>query len=125
MPPFKVSVFEFTTSTLFVAESKTSTVVLCGDVAMRPGAVPAAICDTRGSRSLLASMMTSPAPDEKLETFCDAKTRVVSPLGGLVMLIPLLQETKLKAVANIADKTPVLFKRQAPKCRKTIDLCVK
>jgi hypothetical protein len=125
MLPFKVSVFEFTTSTLFVAESNTSTVVLCGDVTMSPGAVPAGICETRGRMSLLASMITKPAADDKLDTPCDAKTRVVSPLGGLVMLIPLLQETKLKAVANIADKRPVLFKRQAPKCRKTIDLCVK
>ena len=123
--PVRVSVFEFTTSTLFVAESNTSTVVLCGDSTISPGAVPAGICETRGRMSRLASMITSPAADDKLETPCDAKTRVVSPLGGLVTLSPLLQETKVQAVANSADKRLVLFKRQAPNCRKTIDLCVK
>jgi hypothetical protein len=125
MLPLKASVFEFMTSTLFVAESNASTVVLSGDIAIRPGDVPALICEDRGSRSVLASMITNPPADDKLDTLCDAKARVVSPLGGLIMLGPLLQETKPKAMANTPNKRLVLFKRQAPNCRKTIDLCVK
>jgi hypothetical protein len=75
--------------------------------------------------SVIASMITTPAADDRLDTPWDAKTRVVIPLGGLIILGPLLQETKVQAVANSEDKRPVLFKRQAPNCRKTIDLCVK
>jgi hypothetical protein len=92
---------------------------------MRPGDVPAPISEARGRVSLSASMIITPPADDGPDTPCDAKTRVVSPLGGLVMLGALLQETKLKATANRAGKRMVLFKRQAPKCRKTIDLCVK
>jgi hypothetical protein len=125
MVPVKASVLEFMTSTLFVAESNASTVVLSGDIAIRPGEMPALMCEDCGRRSVLASMITNPPADDKLDTLCDAKARVVSPLGGLVMLGDLLQETKPKTVATMADKIPVLFKRQAPNCRKKIDLCVK
>jgi hypothetical protein len=125
MLPNNLSVLESMTFTLSVAESNTNTVVLSGDVAIRPGAVPAAISEARGSVSVLASMMTTPAADDRLEMPCEAKTRVVSPLGGLVIFGAGLQETKLKVIANSADKRLALFKLQAPNCRKMIDLCVK
>jgi hypothetical protein len=92
---------------------------------MRPGDAPALISEARGSVSLVPLMITTPPVDDGPDIPCEAKTRVVIPLGGLVMLTALLQETKLKAVAKIAYKRVFLFKRQAPNCRKTIDLCVK
>src|ERR1700686_2986287 len=124
--PIRVSVLPLTTSALFVAESKTSTVVLSGDAVMRPGDVPALISEAWANVSVIALMITRPPTAVGLDTLCDAKTRVVSLLGGRLMRGPLLQETKLKLPAmSAADKRAVFFKRQAPNCRKTIDLCAK
>src|ERR1700722_17391091 len=126
MVPVNVSLLEFTTSTLLVAESKTSTVLLSGEMAISPGEVPAAISEACTSVSLNESMITRPDRDAGLETLCDAKTRVVSLLGGSVTFGPLLQETKAKLAAmSAANKRAVFFKRRAPNCRKTIDLCAK
>src|ERR1700722_6274613 len=115
MVPVNVSLLEFTTSTLLVAESKTSTVLLSGEIAISPGEVPAAISGACGSVSLNESMITSPERAPGPETLCDAKTRVVSLLGGSVSFGPLLQEPKAKlAAVSAADSRAVFFKRRAP-----------
>jgi hypothetical protein len=60
------------------------------------------------------------------DMLCDAKTRVVSPLGGFATFDPPLQERKLKLRAKSAtNKKTDFFKRQAPNCRKNGDLCAK
>jgi hypothetical protein len=58
---------------------------------------------------------------------CEARTRVVIPLGGLEMLgPPLPQETKLNVASDsAAAERAVLFKLQAPNCWKTRDLSAK
>jgi hypothetical protein len=69
-------------------------------------------------------MINKPAAAAGLETLCEAKTRVVTPLGGFEMCGPALQETKLK-LASAIGKRADLFKRHAPNCRKTGDLSAK
>src|ERR1700692_2408168 len=103
MAPVNVSLLEFTTWTLLVAESKTNTVLLSGEIAISPGDVPAAISEACGSVSLNASMITRPDRDVGLEMLCDAKTRVVNLLGGRGSFGPRLQETKEKLWAVSAE----------------------
>jgi len=83
MLPSRVSVLALTIWTPLVPESKTSRVLLSGDIAIRPGELPALMREARARLSLDALMMIRPAPDVGPDMLCDAKTRVVNPLGGL------------------------------------------
>jgi len=83
MLPARVSVLVLTTWTPLVTESKTSRVDLSGDMAIRPGELPALIPEARASVSFAALMITRPGPDVGLDMLWDAKTRVAKPLGGL------------------------------------------
>src|SRR5580704_10372097 len=120
MAPVRLSRWALTTSTLLVTESKVSTRVLSGVIAMRPGEVPALIpplCRV----SISPLMMSSPAKAVGLETLCEARTRVVSLFEDDPP-----QATKLKlATASKAGKRADFFKRQAPNYRKTRDLSAK
>jgi len=123
--PVLVSFMVFTTLTPFVLESKASTVLRLGEIAINPGEPPALISPALGKMSYCPLMITSPAADAGPETLCEAKTRSVSPLGGFETVDPPPQEMKLKLATSKTDKRTGLFKRQAPNCRKTRDLCAK
>ena len=70
-------------------------------------------------------MITNPPDAVALVTLCEAKTRSVNPLGG-VLCAPLPQETKPElATATTASKRADFFKRRAPNYRKTRDLSAK
>lgn len=62
-----------------------------------------------------------------LETLCEARTRVVSPLGGSAIFGPLEpQEARVKqAATSRVGKNAALFKQQAPKDKKNLDLGAK
>ena len=123
--PVLVSLMVFATLTLFELESKAKTVLRLGEIAINPGAPPALISPARGKMSYCPLMITKPACDAGPETLCEAKTRSVSPLGGFGTTDPPPQEIKLKLATSKTDKRTGLFKREAPNCRKTRDLCAK
>jgi hypothetical protein len=89
MDPVKDSVLVLTTATRLVAASKTSKVARVGDNTISPGELPALIEDARAGVSFSPLMMTRPANAVGLDTPCDARTRVVSWLGGLVTYVAL------------------------------------
>jgi hypothetical protein len=83
-------------------------------MAMRPGEEPALISRARATMSYCPLMMRIPGNAVGLEILCEAKTRVVNPLGG-PDLPPPPQETKLKlATTSRAGTSATLFKREAP-----------
>src|ERR1700727_2966371 len=118
MLPVKVSFVVLTTSTLLVAESNASKVARSGDVSIRVGEVPALIAP-RPTVSLNPLTMMRPGAAEGVEALCEARTRSVNPVGGLVIFAPpappyapLLQETRPKgAITNTAYKRADFFKR--------------
>src|ERR1017187_3504104 len=126
MAPVRFSFSVLTTCTLLVTESKTSKVDRSGDIAMRPGELPALISPL-DSESIAPSIMIRPASVVELDTLCEASTRVVSPLGGLGTFVPPPpQDTRQNpATTSATDNRADFFKRQAPNCRKTIDLSAK
>jgi hypothetical protein len=109
-----------TTSTLLLTESKASKTVRLGEMAMRPGEVPA-LTPPLTSVSFSPLISTSPGADVALDTLCEARTRVVREGAEDPP-----QDTKLKlAITNRAGKRADFFKRQAPNYRKTRDLSAK
>ena len=121
-----------TTSALSVSESKAIKVALLGDIAMRPGEGPALIGAVLTRLSMAPSTISRPGKAVGLEALCEARTRVVTPLGGLAMAGPLppLQEASMKQVTTSrAGKSAFLlrsnFKRQAPNGMKDGDLDAK
>jgi hypothetical protein len=123
--PAVVSFTVFTTLTLLLLESNARTVLRLGEIAINPGELPAPISPARGKTSYSPLMITSPPAEAGPETLCEAKTRSVSPLGGFGTTVPPPQEIKPKLATSKTDKSTGLFKRQAPNCRKTRDLCAK
>jgi len=123
--PVVVSFMVFTTLTLFVLESKANTVLRLGEIAISPGELPALISPARGKMSYCPLMITKPPCDAGPDTLCEAKTRSVSPLGGFGTTDPPPQEMKPELATIKTDKRTGLFKREAPNCRKTRDLCAK
>jgi hypothetical protein len=123
--PVVVSLIVLTTLTLFVLESKASNALRLGEIAIKPGEPPALISLARAKMSYSPLMITKPACAAGPETLCEAKTRSVRPLGGLGTVVPPPQEIKQKLATSRTDKRTDLFKRQAPNCRKTRDLCAK
>src|SRR5580700_7578236 len=119
------------TSALLFTESKAITSVLFGDIASRPGELPAPISPPLTSVSISPSTISRPGNAVGLATLCDARTRVVTLLGGRVTLDPLLpQATRPNATTTIrAGKNTILFgsnfKRQAPNNMKDGDLGAK
>src|ERR1700722_7033865 len=83
MVPVKVSFTVFTTSTRLVNESKARRVALSGDIAIKPGELPALI-PPRPMVSLVPLMMIRPEEAEGVEALCEAKTRSGRPLVGAV-----------------------------------------
>ena len=83
MVPVKVSFTVFTTSTRLVNESKASRVALSGDIAIKPGELPALI-PPRPMVSLVPLMMIRPEEAVGVEALCEAKTRSGRPLVGAV-----------------------------------------
>ena len=134
MLPVKVSFVALTTSTLLVAESNASKIARCGDVSINVGELPALIAPLP-TVSLNPLTMMRPGAAEGLEALCEARTRSVNPLGGLVIFVappppppyaPLLQETRPKgAITNTAHKRADFFKRKAPNYRESRDLGAK
>src|SRR5258708_5039523 len=95
-----------------------------GEIAIKPGELPALIGETRGRESFRPSIITR-LPKEKVEvTPCDARTRLYRPLGGLYPLeVYPPQETKFSPVPNRTPRTRMrFFKRQAPNDMKREDL---
>src|ERR1700675_3908689 len=112
MLPVKVSLVVLTTSTLLVAESNASKVARSGDVSIKVGELPALI-PPLPMVSLNPLTMMRPGDAEGLEALCEARTRSVNPLGGLVICAPALQETRPKrAITNTAYKRADFFKRK-------------
>src|ERR1700723_788268 len=131
MLPVKVSFVVLITSTLLVAESNASRVARSGDVSIKVGELPALIAPLP-TVSLNPLTMMRLGGATGVEALCEARTRSVNPLGGLVMVIfappyaPLLQETRPKgAMTNTADKRADFFKRKAPNYRESRDLGAK
>jgi len=77
--------------------------------------------------SFAPSIISSPGGAVGLETLCEARTRVVSPLGGSAIFGPLEpQEARVKqAATSRVGKNAALFKQQAPKDKKNLDLGAK
>jgi len=74
MLPVNDSFVVLTTSTLFVRESNDNKVARFGEIAIRPGAVPALISPlARASISPL--MMSKPEDAAGLDALCEARTR--------------------------------------------------
>src|ERR1700722_4484209 len=128
MLPVVVSFFVLTTSSLLVAKSNASKVARSGDVSMKVGELPALI-PPLPTVSLKPLTMMRPGDAEGLEALCEARTRSVNPLGGLVTFAPPyapLQETRPKgAITNTAYKRADFFKRKAPNYRESRDLGAK
>jgi hypothetical protein len=98
---------------------------LVGEMAMRPGELPALRGATRGTVSFTPLTITKP-PKVKVEvTPCEARTRFVRPLGGpFFALLP--QEMKLRLADTPSTRTrTLLFKRRAPNDMKKGDLVAK
>src|SRR5271157_2894324 len=115
---------------LLTVELNASTVFLSGDIAMRPGELPALTSPPLTSVSISPSTITRPGKAVALATLCDARTRVVTPLGGLATVgPPPPQETRGKLAARSRAGTSALFpsnfKRQAPNKMKHEDLAAK
>jgi hypothetical protein len=82
MVPVDFSVVVLTTPTLLLTESKASKVARLEVIAISPGEPPALI-PPLASTSTEPLMSKSPGSEVGLDTPCEARTRVVSPLGGL------------------------------------------
>jgi hypothetical protein len=98
-----------------------------GEIAIKPGKLPALIGETRGRVSFRPSIITR-LPNEKVEvTPCDARTRLYRPLGGLYALeLYPPQETRFSPVHTRTTRTRMrFFKRQAPNDMKKRDLIAK
>jgi hypothetical protein len=114
-----------------VTESKAINVVRLGDIAIRPGELPALILLALNGESISPSMRTKPGKATGLAALCEARTRVVSVLGGLDMVGPLPpQETrpKLASKSRARKRTTVFesdFKRRSPNNLKDGDLGAK
>src|ERR1700733_14484314 len=129
MLPVVVSFVVLTTSTLLVAESNASKVARSGGVSIKVGESPALI-PPLPTVSLKPLTMMRPGDAVGVEALCEARTRSVNPLGGLVIFAPpyapLLQETRPKgAITNTAYKRADFFKRKAPNYRESRDLGAK
>src|ERR1017187_1852491 len=125
MLPVNDSFVVLTTSTLLVKDSKANKVDRSGEIAIRPGELPA-LTSPLPTVSIWPSMMIRPANAVGLEALCEARTRSVNPLGGFLIFTPPLQETSPKtATTSTACDRADFFKRQAPNCRKTRDLGAK
>jgi hypothetical protein len=131
MLPVVVSFVVLTTSTLLVAESNASKVARSGDVSNKVGELPALIAPLP-TVSLNPLTMTRLGGAVGVEALCEARTRSVNPLGGLVIFAPpppyapLLQETRPKgAITNTVYKRADFFKRKAPNYRESRDLGAK
>src|SRR5580704_18204796 len=125
MLPVVVSFVVLTTSTLLVAESNASKVARSGEVSIKVGELPALI-PPLPTVSLKPLTMMRPGDAEGVEALCEARTRSVNPLGGLVICAPpppyapALKETRHKAaITNTAYKRADFFKRKAPNYRES------
>src|ERR1700678_248441 len=121
MLPICFSVWVLATSTLLLPESKASTVDRSGDIAMRPGELPAAI-PPLCSVSISPLMSIRPGGAVGVAALCEARPRVVSPTGPDLPPQAIRLQT---AVTSRANKSAALFKRQAPNYRETRDLGAK
>jgi hypothetical protein len=125
MLPFELSVVVFTTWTLLFDESKTRRLARSGEIAISPGAPPALIVRALATVSYCPLMMIRPGNAVGLATLCEAKTRVVNPLGGPTFFV-LPQEIRIKpAATSRAERSATLFKREAPNDMKNEDLSAK
>jgi len=82
MAPVVDSLCVLMTSTLLLTESNASTVLRLGDMAMRPGELPAPIPGARGIVSVSPLTTTSEGEAVGLAALCEASTRVDVVLGG-------------------------------------------
>src|SRR5277367_3804372 len=120
---FSVSI----TSTELEPESNESRVDRSGDTVINPGEFPAPM-PPLALVSFSPSIISSPGGAVGLETLCEARTRVVSLLGGNAIFGPLEpQEARVKqaATTRTAGKNATLFKQQAPRDMKNLDLGAK
>ncbi len=118
MDPLTASVTVFTIRTALVPESKASSVARFEDRTISPAALkePAPISATRRRVSSKASTIPRPGNADPATTVCEARTRVVKPLGGFLGLDDPPQERQLMlAMKRILEATTALFKREAPK----------
>jgi hypothetical protein len=129
MDPLLDSFVVSTICTAFVPESKTSRVARVAEMAMSPGTLnePAPTGATRGRLSFFASTMTKPGNDDPASTLCEARTRVVRPLGGgpLGLEYPLQERKQVLAVKRTLETRTAFFKREAPNDLKSGDLSAK
>jgi hypothetical protein len=123
--PMPASVVVAIAKTLLLFTSKVAAMFRVGEIAIRPGELPALSGDTRGRVSFAPSIITR-LPKEKVEvTPCEARTRFFRPLGGPVLAYP-PQEMQLRLAHKTMARTKMrFFKRQAPKDMKKGDLIAK
>ncbi len=96
-----------------------------GDIAIRPGELPAPRGEIRGRVSLKPLIITRPPKLKVALTPCEARTRFCSPLAAFLGLL-LPQERKLRLAHNPTTRTRMrLFKRKAPNGMKKGDLIAK
>jgi hypothetical protein len=82
---------------------------------MKDGLVPALISDTRAGVSFAPLTIKRPGEAVGDETPCETRTRVLSPLGGLLELDE-PQEIRLKLTTmRLQDTRRARFKRGLPK----------
>src|SRR5271154_5709256 len=115
--PRVVSVCVSTAKTLLLTESKAIRMFRVGEIAIRPGAVPALKGETRAMVSLLP-FTNIKAPNRLVElTSWETSTRLVRWLGGPLPYDddPYPQESKFSPAPSAAANTRMrFFKRQAP-----------
>ena len=123
--PIAASLVVSTAKTVLLLESKAAAMLRVGDSAIRPGELPAPSGAIRGRVSFEPSIMVKPPKADGELTPCEARTRVLRPLGGFFLAL-LPQAMKLRVAHNPTTRTRMrLFKRRAPNDMKKEDLIAK